>query len=266
MFLNIFTSIDEWTQRNMNFILSIKTLLVLVAGIFIGLVIAATFYAVILFASIKKKEKEIKEATINISDDEILAIVNEIKHQYVAETEGLPFNSRFDILKVRLSELVNRIASAYYPNSKYPMYELTIEETIMFMQYISTRIDKLFEKRILRQFKKISISQIFKILDTKKKIEQNKTVQTIKNSKTRKVSNTIIGTIKKFNPTYWIKKILIGSTVNFGTRKISLLVMDIVADETNKAYSKSIFQKEKDLEILEIEKTIESLEGDEIDV
>jgi hypothetical protein len=43
-------------------------------------------------------------------------------------------------------------------------------------------------------------------------------------------------------------------------RKISLILIEVVADETNKTYSKSIFTKENDLNKLEIDKTIESLE------
>lgn len=265
-YLNIIDSIDQWTKNNMEFFINIKTLFVLLAGIVIGLVIASTFYAIILFRSISKKEKEIKKEITEISDEDIANIVNNIKKEYVEETEGLPFNNRFEILKNRLSELIYKIATIYYPESKYPLYELTIEELIMFMQYLSSRIDQLFEKRLLRQFKKISISQIFRIFETKKKIDENKVVKAIKTTKPGKIGSFFAGMIKKISPTYWVKKLLIGSTVNYGTRKISLLIIDIVADETNKTYSKSIFKKANDLEMLEIEKTIESFEGDEEDV
>ncbi len=265
-YLSIFDSIDNWTKSNIDFVINIKTLFVLLAGIIIGLVIASTFYAIILFRSIKKKEQEVQKDIDEISDEEIANIVKDIKKQYVEETEGLPFNNRFELLKNRLFELVNKIATVYYPESKYPIYELTIEELIMFMQYLSTRIDVLFEKRILKQFKKISIAQIFRLVDTKKKLDDNKAVKAVKNSTTGKVGTFLVNTLLKLSPTHWVKKILIGSSVNFGSRKVALLILDIVADETNKTYSKSIFKKANDLEILEIEKNLESLEGDELDV
>lgn len=264
-YISIINSIDEWTKKNVDFFINIKTLLVLLTGIVIGLVIASTFYAIILFSSIKKKEREIQKDIDEISDLEIAEIVKEVKKQYVEETEGLPFNNRFELLRNRLFELIQRIATVYYPESKYPIYELTIEELIMFMQYLSTRIDVIFEKKLLRQFKKISISQIFRLVDTKKKIDDNKAVKAITSSKPGKVGSFIMNTVLKISPTHWIKNILIGSSVNFGTRKIALLIMDIVADETNKTYSKSIFKKASDLEMLEIEKNLQSLEGDESD-
>ena len=61
------------------------------------------------------------------------------------------------------------------------------------------------------------------------------------------------------------KKLFVGSTINFASRKISLLIIDIVADETNKTYSKSIFNKERRLKQLEIETSLKELEREELD-
>lgn len=61
------------------------------------------------------------------------------------------------------------------------------------------------------------------------------------------------------------EKLFVGSTINFASRKISLLIIDIVADETNKTYSKSIFNKEKRLKQLEIETSLKELEREELD-
>lgn len=241
------------------------TLFTLLMGILIGLVIASTVYAIILFSSLEKKEKEIKKDITNIDDNVIYQIVDEIKTQYVDETEGLGLNDRLDLLRKRLTQLINSIASVYYPESKYPLYELTIEELIMFMQYLSTRIDELFEKPILRSFKKISISQIFKVVDAKKRMDENKAIKVLKKTKARTIGSVLIGALRFANPVYWIQKLLISSSTNFAMRKISLILIEVVADETNKTYSKSIFTKEKDLEKLEIDKTIESLERNDYD-
>ena len=240
------------------------TLFTLLMGILIGLVIASTVYAIILFSSLEKKEKEIKDIT-NIDDNVIYEIVNDIKKQYVDETEGLGLNDHFDLLRKRLTQLVNSIAEVYYPDSKYPLYELTIEELIMFMQYLSTRIDELFEKPILRSFKKISVSQIFKLVDAKKRMDENKAMKIIKKTKVKTIGSTLISALRFANPVYWIQKLLISTSTNFALRKVSLILIDVVADETNKTYSKSIFKKENNLEKLEIDKTIESLERNDFD-
>ena len=74
-----------------------------------------------------------------------------------------------------------------------------------------------------------------------------------------------MGGLKYANPVYWVKKLFVGSTINFALRKISLLIIDIVADETNKTYSKSIFNKERRLKQLEIETSLKELEREELD-
>ena len=173
--------------------------------------------------------------------------------------------SRFDILGKKIIEIVNKISSEYYPESKYPIYELTIEELILFMHYLSNRIGDIFDKPLLAPFKKISIAQIFKILDTKKKIEETKAAKAFKKANVGKVSSIIMGGLKYANPVYCLKKLFVGSTINFASRKISLLIIDIVADETNKTYSKSIFNKERRLKQLEIETSLKELEREELD-
>ena len=214
---------------------------------------------------LNKKEIEVNEIKQEIDDDNINKMIEEIKKNYVEETEGLPISSRFDILGKRLFEVINRIAGKYYPESKYPIYELTIDEIILFMHYLSNRIGDIFDKPILAPFKKISIAQIFKILDTKKKMEETKAAKVLKKTNATKVTSIVMSGLKYANPVYWVKKLFVGSTINFAFRKISLLIIDIVADETNKTYSKNIFNKERELKKLEIETSLKELEGDEID-
>ena len=66
-----------------------------------------------------------------------------------------------------------------------------------------------------------------------------------------------------FNPAFWARKLINGVTIPKVANKVALTIIDIVADETNKIYSKSVFGVEKqiDADILEnpddIEKIIE---------
>ena len=184
---------------------------------------------------------------------------------YIDETESLPISVKFEILGKKLFEVINKIANEYYPNSKYPLYELTIEELILFSYYLSNRISEIFDKPLLAPFKKISVAQIFNILDTKKKIEETKAIKAIKKTKITKIGSILMTATKYANPVYWFKKLFVGTTINFATRKIALLIIDIVADETNKTYSKSIFDKARQLKQIEIEKTLEMLEEEEAD-
>lgn len=266
--VNVIQSIDDFFTKifsSLKEAITWNTFWTLIAGIVIGFVICSTIYGILLMNSISKKEKEIENTKKDIDDDKISNIVEQIKNSYVEESEGLSVTSRFDILGKKIIEIVNKISSEYYPESKYPIYELTIEELILFMHYLSNRIGDIFDKPLLAPFKKISIAQIFKILDTKKKIEETKAAKAFKKANVGKVSSIIMCGLKYANPVYWVKKLFVGSTINFASRKISLLIIDIVADETNKTYSKSIFNKERRLKQLEIETSLKELEREELD-
>ena len=266
--VNVIQSIDDFFTKifsSLKEAITWNTFWTLIAGIVIGFVICSTIYGILLMNSISKKEKEIENTKKDIDDDKINNIVEQIKNSYVEESEGLSVTSRFDILGKKIIEIVNKISSEYYPESKYPIYELTIEELILFMHYLSNRIGDIFDKPLLAPFKKISIAQIFKILDTKKKMEETKAAKAFKKANVGKVSSIIMGGLKYANPVYWVKKLFVGSTINFASRKISLLIIDIVADETNKTYSKSIFNKERRLKQLDIETSLKELEREELD-
>ena len=108
----------------------------------------------------------------------------------------------------------------------------------------------------------MTISQIIKIIDIQKKINENKVVKTINNPVTNKFKKIMMRIVNYANPIYWIKKLVMGTTINLAIKKICLVVIDIVGDETNKTYSKAIFNQERTLYQEEIEQTINNIEGD----
>lgn len=259
---DFFTNLFEKWQN----LISFTSLGILLVGIIIGFVICASIYGILLMKSIHQEEIKYKKEKVTIDETKMNDIVDSIKNAYISESEGLNVKGRFEILGSKLLQTMHEIASSYYPNSKYPLYELTIEEAILFIHYLSNRVDSIFENSILRPFKKLSISKIFEILDTKKRIESTKLAKMAKTTHLGKIKNTIISAIKIINPFHWLKKLVVNSTIDFAMRKVALLMIDIVADETSKTYSKSIFDKEKTLRELEIEQTLEELEKEETNV
>ena len=238
---------------------------ILVAGIVVGFVICSSIYSILLFKSINNQEEKIKANAFIASDELVQEIVENIKKSYVEDTEGLMVRERFEVLGSKLYLEINQIATLYYPTSKYPLYELTIEEMILFLHYLSNRIDEVFDHPILKPFKKISVSKIFEIIDTKKRIDENKIVKATKKAHVSKIKSFLIDAVKIINPIHWFKKLVVNSTISFATRKISLIIIDIVADESNKTYSKKIFNKEKSIREMEIEQILEELEKEEQD-
>ena len=153
---------------------------------------------------------------------------------------------------------IKLIASTYYPESKYPLYELNISELVVLLHYITNRIDEIFDKNILKLFKNMSISNVFKILDIHKKINDNKAVKAVK--KVNPALKVIKGIVNYANPLYWIKKLVVGGTINIAVNKMSLLIIDIVSSETIKVYSKRLFNEENNLLEEMINKEIEEME------
>ena len=101
---------------------------ILVAGIVVGFVICSSIYSILLFKSINNQEEKIKANAFIASDELVQEIVENIKKSYVEDTEGLMVRERFEVLGSKLYLEINQIATLYYPTSKYPLYELTIEE------------------------------------------------------------------------------------------------------------------------------------------
>ena len=147
------------------------------------------------------------------------------------------------------------VAFALNENGKV---ELTLEELIVLCHYIAERIDQMFDRRILKPFKTMSISKVLKLLDTYKGIQETKVLKTVK--KTTPVRKVLLTILNYANPIYWFKKLVINGTLSAATSKMSQIVIDIVADETMKVYSKSLFNEEKTLNDENITKELQEME------
>lgn len=262
----IITKVDDFFTSlfdKLSETISWSTFVILLVGIIIGFVLASTIYGIYMLACLKKTEKSRKDKALNnVSSDEIKAHIDEIKEKFILNIEGLSTREKFEELGYTLFETMNVVAGMYYPDSKYPLYELSIEELILLLRYVSDRIDTMFNKPFLRPFKKMTASQIFKFIDMRRQMSEKKIVKVITNKKTHRIKDIVLGTLNLLNPVYWLRKIIMGTTINTAIRKACLIVIDIVGEETNKTYSKSIFDKESKLYQSEIDNEIEKLGGD----
>lgn len=246
----VITLLDKFSWGNV---------LVLFAGVALGFVMCFFIYLVIVLGSLKKNEKEVKVTSNEISSDEVKRTIKSAVNRYTEESSNSPINQKINDIKDISWELINDIARMYYPESNYPIYELSIEEFMELNHYITNRVDSLFKGRVLKTFKSIKISQILKILDLKKKIDENKAVKAAKKANIPGFFKATMNVLNVFNPGYWVKKLMINTTLAIGTNKIAKTVIDIVGEETSKVYSKSVFNKELQIES-EVEKTIDEIE------
>ena len=250
----------NWLFKDLNGKFEVRTLITLLLGILIGIIISASIYGVLLLISLKKAQKEAPVSVMptTINDEELLEMIKTIKKDFMNLTVTFSPTDKIKVLGTTVLNTVKSIAGKYYPNSKYPLFELNVNEVLVLCHYISNRIDLVFDKKLLKPFKNISISQVLKMLDYYKKIKDNKAVQTIK--KTGPVRKVLFTILNYANPVYWIKKIIVSGTISTALTKMCLIVIDIVSDETIKVYSKRIFDVERNIMEEEINKELEEME------
>jgi len=161
-------------------------------------------------------------------------------------------------------ELIDEISRYYFPHSKHPMLELSVNEIITLNHYITDRIDKILEQPILKNTRNIRVTKLVQAYETKRKIDQQKIVKAVKSKAVKKTFKMIMGAVNLFNPDYWFRKLVISSSVDFVTKRIGLMIIGVVGEETSKVYSKKLF--DKDLEFDLVEKELKALEiGDDSD-
>ena len=161
-------------------------------------------------------------------------------------------------------ELIEDIATYYYPKSKYPMLELSVDEMLTLNHYIIQRIEKILETPILKNTRNIRITKIVRMYETKKALEDKKLIKAAKSKTVQKSIKYTLGAINVFNPAYWFRKLVINRSVDFMSTKVSLMVISVVGEETTKVYSKKLFDKEIDFDLVDQElKALEEGEKNE---
>ncbi len=285
MILNFWESIREEIIEIFTNI-SLGSLITLFFGIVIGILIAIICYATMFTNKLKKKEKdnnfksanlkkkdkknlskEEKEDLEKLETEQIELIKNYIessKKEYLDEGAGLGFGEKITIAKDVGYNMALSIAKVYYPKSKHPLFELSIEELIMLDRYIADRIEGVFDSKVLRVFKKVKVSQILTILDAKKKIDDSKIVKSAKKMRIGGIGKIVMSAVNLINPGYWIKKSLMKITTTVGTDKVVCIILGIIGEEVAKIYSKNVFISSEEQIALEEElKEIEEEEPEE---
>lgn len=241
----------------MNFIdfkleINLSTIIAFLLGIIIGMLFLFLLYALTSLKSIQKRRIIVSKELENITDDDIKNLINTAKNDYNVkkkQNKGVSFEDFRNII----IQLINQIAYRFYPKSKHPVLELTVDEVILLDRYLINRLDSFTSKKGIRLVKKIKLSTIAEILDTRNSINNNKAVKTIKEKKLDKVASTLWTIGHALNPITWAKKLIVNPTIRLLFNKICLVLISIVGQETYHIYSKKVFEDASDeLELLEL--------------
>ncbi len=246
------------------FTFNLASILAFLTGIVSGVILFVLCYSLYFLVNLKKQEVNINDITKNISVDQIKEEIKKSQTEFLRirkENHQITFDSFREICL----ELMNTIASLYYPNSKHPLSELTIKEMILLDQYLMTKLEKLLSHVGLKFVKKIKVSRIIDLLNMKKTIDNNSVIQATKNISS--FSSKFFAIINFINPVMWIKRGIVNPSINYLSKKICLHAIAIVGQETYHVYSKQAFlDPVLDQEIEELINIIEKENNPEKDI
>lgn len=256
MIINVFNDISAWFFRVKENISLKEFIGPFLAGIGVGFLLFLLLYILFIFVSFRKKQKE-SVGYVEIDNEKIKRIILNSKNRFNEESSMKPVSQKFSELGEISWEMIQDIASVYYPKSKYPMYELSSEEFLQLAHYITNRVDMLLSGRILQKMKKYKLSSIFSLLDAKKKYDETKIAKLAKKANATGVGKVLSVIIHTVNPFHWLKRAMIDLPFIKISNKVALVIIDIISEETVKVYSKSVFKKEEDYDFMKTVKEAE---------
>lgn len=227
------------------FNINYETILSFIIGIFFGIALICLLYALLVVASLGDKKFIVKTKNDDLTEGEVKDLIVEAQKTF-KDKKLRGKNSRVNHCYKISKDLAYGIASRFYPNSKYPLLELSVDEVISLLGYIQVRVDELLDRRGLRLLKKLKVSFI-KDISTK--------TTTVLNSKAFNITKDVskgVGIAKKvlnvINPVNWVRKTIIDGSLTIIINKLCLIIIAVVGEETFKIYSKKVLDKDVDIE------------------
>lgn len=205
----------------------------LIIGIGIGIVLFFITLAIISLRYKKELSTYGPQTDNPISDEELTELIKEKLIAFKNNEDEQVSDINFTIKLVQ--QLVESIARRYYPNSKYPMYELTIDELIQLNYHVTKRVEnilgyKMLGFSILAKVKRMRISDILKNLEESKLKKQREAEKTGVFHAIKKATN-------KVNPLRMLKEAGIETAIKFVCKNL----IKIAAEESQNTYSKQLF-------------------------
>ncbi|MBN2540944.1 MAG: hypothetical protein JXB08_05395 [Bacilli bacterium] len=227
-------------------------------------IILFTLSIVGILASNERKKTKIRLSKGIALDDKVVLDMVESKQNQLDRTARTTDSGYFKVALDLSLELSEEISRYYFPDSRYPLYELSIQELLTLNYYITNRINELVNGKFFKLFKNYRIASIIDLLNTKKKITNSKLMQISRKIKLQQIFTAGKTVLNYANPIYWFRKLAIKPTTVLVTKEICKYIISIFGEETNKIYSKAIF-KQKDSEDEIMDKLEQIVENEEIE-
>jgi len=226
---------------NINF----ETIISFIFGIFFGIALICLIYAILVVASLGDKKFFIKTQDDSLTLEETQQLIIDAQKSF-KDKKLRGKNGKVSYCGKLSIDLAYGIASRFYPKSKYPLLEISIDEAIMLLEYIDKRIDDILSKGVLKTLRRFKISFITDMSLKTTAVMNSRAFNVGKNvTKTITTAKKVINII---NPLNWGKRIIVDSALSIAINKLCLIVIQIVGEETYKIYSKKVLNKEVDFE------------------
>lgn len=185
--------------------------------------------------NIRSKKEPLDIKTVNGMIEAKTRELNEI----VRVSDNGYFRVAFDLA----FDLIHDIAKYYFPESRYPLYELSPQEMLDLATYIVQRLDKILNGKIVNRFKNYRISLIVDILNKKKALDNSKLMKMQREYKLSKILSVGKTILNYSNPIFWFRKLALKPSTTLVTKEICKKIIRIAGEETDKFYSRKMFEK-----------------------
>ena len=217
-----------------------------IIGVSLGFLVLFLIY---LYAVLKSLDKRVKFRDVDeqdIDEEEIKFLIKDAQMQFKDKKMRVETGYPTHLLNIT-RELSVDIAKKFYPKSKYPYLELTIDETLLLNHYVTNRLEELLSGRILRLTRGMTLTKIVEMNEKKTKIESNKIFKVAK--KYKPLIDISIAVLNAANPVYWIRRVTADVAINVIMIRIGMALIAITGEETYKIYSKKVFDMEKTIDV-----------------
>ena len=167
----------------------------------------------------------------------IVNIKKKIDYKSLAEKRlGINDNKELISLTSELMWLIEEVARIYYPESKNPIYELTIEELFLLLREIITLLSNIVYDIGIPNLEKLKVSTIKDLVLIGGKVKKVYNLRSVR--LTVGFINAAIKLQSVVTPIYWIKKGTNDLSITSLSQFLIKCIFEVVGKETANVYSK----------------------------
>ncbi len=237
MILSIFS--DFLNYLNDKFSGSIPNLIFFAIGLGIGIILFLLI--ILIIALLSRPKKKIKQKIIEkniVIKDEYKGVVQSNKDVFIHVYKSLPIKEKMTGMGKIILDMMNSIAALYFPTSKDPMFEISLERLVDFLSYATARINFIIDNLLEERFHFVNALTNYSLKDKKisfifEMIEKNKKPENLEEKKVQKTNLFTKMKGKIFKASKKMASKIGGNIINNEFEEI----IDAIGEDINRLYS-----------------------------